>query len=317
MLDVSISTVSKALNDSHEISPATKERIREAAKLYNYQPNRIAVNLKSGKANTIGVVIPSIQNFFMTQVLRGIESVIAETPYNIIISITNESYEKEVQIVNTLTQGFVDGIIVTVSEETFIKKAYDHFRSFDNRKALLMFDRVVGDVVCDKVLVDDEDAVFKATKELLASGRKQIILTSTISNINVGKQRIKGYTRAVQPIHDPVLISDTVENIEDNVKILLDQGKVDAIVALDEEASLASFRAGKAKKVLDNKAVSVIGYTSKKIAENLTPNLTTIDQDGVRVGELAAELLLKKLKKPLKDPESIIVNSIYNKRFTS
>ena len=160
MLDVSISTVSKALNDSHEISPATKERIREAAKLYNYQPNRIAVNLKSGKANTIGVVIPSIQNFFMTQVLRGIESVIAETPYNIIISITNESYEKEAQIVNTLTQGFVDGIIVTVSEETFIKKAYDHFRSFDNRKALLMFDRVVGDVVCDKVLVDDEDAVF-------------------------------------------------------------------------------------------------------------------------------------------------------------
>ena len=308
MLDVSISTVSKALNDSHEISPATKERIREAAKLYNYQPNRIAVNLKSGKANTIGVVIPSIQNFFMTQVLRGIESVIAETPYNIIISITNESYEKEAQIVNTLTQGFVDGIIVTVSEETFIKKAYDHFRSFDNRKALLMFDRVVGDVVCDKVLVDDEDA---------ASGRKQIILTSTISNINVGIQRIKGYTRAVQPIHDPVLISDTVENIEDKVKILLDQGKVDAIVALDEEASLASFRAGKAKKVLDNKAVSVIGYTSKKIAENLTPNLTTIDQDGVRVGELAAELLLKKLKKPLKDPESIIVNSIYNKRFTS
>ena len=97
MLDI-ISTVSKALNDSHEISPATKERIREAAKLYNYQPNRIAVNLKSGKANTIGVVIPSIQNFFMTQVLRGIESVIAETPYNIIISITNESYEKECRL---------------------------------------------------------------------------------------------------------------------------------------------------------------------------------------------------------------------------
>ena len=87
MLDVSISTVSKALNDSHEISLATKQRIQEAAKLYNYQPNRIAVNLKSGKANLIGVIIPSVQNFFMTQVLRGIESVIADTPYNIIISI--------------------------------------------------------------------------------------------------------------------------------------------------------------------------------------------------------------------------------------
>ncbi len=317
MLDVSISTVSKALNDSHEISPATKERIQEAAKLYNYQPNRIAVNLKSGKANTIGVIIPSVQNFFMTQVLRGIESVIADTPYNIIISITNESHEKEVQFVNTLTQGFVDGIIVTVSEETFLKKEYGHFHNFDNRKALLMFDRVVGEVECDKVLVDDEDSVFRATQTLLASGRKQIVLASTISNVSVGKKRIKGYTRAIESVHEPVLISDTEENIEKRVKELLDAGKVDAIMALDEEASLASFRAGKTKKVLDNQEVSIVGYTSQKIAENLTPHLTTIDQNGVRIGELAAELLLKKLKKPLKDPESVVVNSIYQKRLTT
>lgn len=317
MLDVSISTVSKALNDSHEISPATKERIQEAAKLYNYQPNRIAVNLKSGRANTIGVIIPSVQNFFMTQVLRGIESVIADTPYNIIISITNESLEKEVQFVNTLTQGFVDGIIVTVSEETFLNREFSHFHNFDSRKALLMFDRVVGEVECDKVLVDDEDSVFKATQKLISSGRKQIVLTSTISNVSSGKKRIKGYTRAIESVHEPVLISDTEENIEKRVKDLLDDGKVDAIMALDEEASLASFRAGKAKKVLDNKKVSIVGYTSQKIAENLTPNLTTIDQNGVRIGELAAELLLKKLKKPLKDPESVVVNSSYQQRFTS
>ena len=253
----------------------------------------------------------------MTQVLRGIESVIAETPYNIIISITNESHEKEVQFVNTLTQGFVDGIIVTVSEETFLKKEYGHFHNFDNRKALLMFDRVVGEVECDKVLVDDEDSVFKATQTLLASGRKQIVLASTISNVSVGKKRIKGYTRAIESVHEPVLISDTEENIEKRVKELLDEGKVDAIMALDEEASLASFRAGKTKKVLDNQEVSIVGYTSQKIAENLTPHLTTIDQNGVRIGELAAELLLKKLKKPLKDPESVVVNSTYQKRLTT
>jgi len=317
MLDVSISTVSKALNDSHEISPATKQRIQEAAKLYNYQPNRIAVNLKSGRANTIGVIIPSVQNFFMTQVLRGIESVIADTPYNIIISITNESHEKEVQFINTLTQGFVDGIIVTVSEETFLKKDYGHFHNFDKRKALLMFDRVVGEVECDKVLVDDEESVFRATKSLLSSGRKQIVLASTISNVSSGKKRIKGYIRAIESTHEPVLISDSEENIERRVKELLEAGKVDAVMALDEEASLASFRAGKSKKVLDNKDVSIIGYTSQKIAENLTPNLTTIDQNGVKIGELAAELLLKKLKKPLKDPESIVVNSIYQKRLTT
>jgi LacI family transcriptional regulator len=317
MLDVSISTVSKALNDSHEISPATKERIQEAAKLYNYKPNRIAVNLKSGRTNTIGVIVPSVQNFFMTQVLRGIESVFAETPYNVIISITHESYDKEVQFINTLTQGFVDGIIMAVSEETFIKKEYDHFRSFDKNKALLMFDRVVNSIDCDKVLIDDQASVFDATQKLIASGRKQIVLTSTISNLSVGKQRINGYTKAISSRHEPVLISDTEENIEARVKQLLDQGKVDAIVALDQEATLASFRAGKAKKVLDNKTISIVGYTSQIIAENLTPSLTTIDQNGVRIGELAAELLLKKLKKPLKDSESVVVNSTYQKRFTS
>jgi LacI family transcriptional regulator len=317
MLDVSISTVSKALNDSHEISLATKERIQEAAKLYNYKPNRIAVNLKSGRTNTIGVIIPSVQNFFMTQVLRGIESVFADTPYNVIISITNESYDKEVQFMNTLTQGFVDGIIMAVSEETFIKKEYEHFTSFDKNKALLMFDRVVNAVDCDKVLVDDQASVFDATQKLIASGRKQIVLTTTISNLSVGKQRINGYTKAISTLHEPVLISDTEEHIESRVKQLLDEGKVDAVVALDQEATLASFRAGKSKKVLDNKAVAIVGYTSQIIAENLTPSLTTIDQNGVRIGELAAELLLKKLKKPLKDSESVVVNSTYQKRFTS
>ena len=89
ILEVSISTVSKALNDSYEISDSTKERIKAAAKLYNYKPNKLAVNLKSGKTNTIGVVLPSIKNFFMSRVLRGIDSVIAKSQYNIIISITN------------------------------------------------------------------------------------------------------------------------------------------------------------------------------------------------------------------------------------
>ncbi len=317
MLDVSISTVSKALNDSHEISPATKQRIQEAAKLYNYRPNRIAVNLKSGRTNTIGVIVPSVQNFFMTQVLRGIESVFADTPYNVIISITHESYDKEVQFMNTLSQGFVDGIIMAVSEETFIKKEYDHFRSLGSNKALLMFDRVVDSVDCDKVLVDDEASVFDATQKLLANGRKKIVLTTTISNLSVGKVRMRGYEKAISSIHEPIMISDTEENIEKEIKQLLDDNKIDAIIALDQEATLASFRAGKAKKVLDNKNVSIVGYTSQVIAENLTPTLTTIEQNGVRIGEIAAELLLKKLNKPLKDTESVVVNSSYQRRFTS
>ena len=158
ILEVSISTVSKALNDSYEISDSTKERIKSAAKLHNYKPNKLAVNLKSGKTNTIGVVLPSIKNFFMSRVLRGIDSVIAKSQYNIIISITNESYDKEVQSVQTLSNGLVDAIIIAVSEETQIKQDFSHLNSLIGDTPLLMVDRIVNSISCDKVLVDDYNA---------------------------------------------------------------------------------------------------------------------------------------------------------------
>ena len=197
ILEVSISTVSKALNDSYEISDSTKERIKSAAKLHNYKPNKLAVNLKSGKTNTIGVVLPSIKNFFMSRVLRGIDSVIAKSQYNIIISITNESYDKEVQSVQTLSNGLVDAIIIAVSEETQIKQDFSHLNSLIGDTPLLMVDRIVNSIPCDKVLVDDYNAVFNAVNELINEGRKSIALVSSINNLNVGKLRTKGYKAAV------------------------------------------------------------------------------------------------------------------------
>lgn len=316
LLEVSISTVSKALNDSHEISPTTKQRIQEAAKLYNYKPNRIAVNLKSGKANTIGVILPSIKNFFLARVLRGIEGVIAKTDYNIIISITNESYEKEVKSVQTLSNGFVDAIIIAVSEETQVKQDFSHLSSIQDDIHLLMFDRVVQSIDCDKVVVDEYEAVFNAVKQLQSNGRKKIALASTINNLSVGKLRAKGYTAAIEGIQTPIIIEGSEESVEEGVLSHIEDEKIDAIIALDEEASLASFRAGKKKEVLNNGQLSLIGYAGTKISEHLTPSLTTINQHGKRVGRTAAELLLKKLDKPLKDPELLTVNSSLCKRET-
>lgn len=317
MLDVSISTVSKALNDSYEISQPTKERIQEAAKLYNYRPNRVAVNLKSGKTNTIGVILPSIKNFFLARALRGIENVIAKTQYNIIISITNESYEKEVQSVQTLANGFVDGIIIAVSEETQMKQDFSHLMEFQEDMPMLMFDRVVDSIDCDKVIVDDYKAVFNAVNDLKSTGRKHIVLTSTISNLSVGEMRANGYVDAIKDKHEPIIIEGSEENIENQLETYIDTDKVDAIIALDEEASLASFRIGKKKQVLNNGKVSLIGYAGTKISEHLTPSLTTINQHGKRVGNTAAKLLLEKLKKTLKNPEKVIVNSTLCKRSTT
>jgi len=317
ILEVSISTVSKALNDSYEISDSTKERIKAAAKTYNYKPNKLAVNLKSGKTNTIGVVLPSIKNFFMSRVLRGIDSVIAKSNYNIIISITNESFDKEVQSVQTLSNGLVDAIIIAVSEETQIKKDFSHLSNLVGDIPLLMVDRIVNSINCDKVLVDDYNAIFNAVNELIFEGKKSIALVSSINNLNVGKLRTKGYLAAIQNKQEPIVIEGQEGYIESELSKLIESNKIDAIMALDQESSLAAFRIGKVKKVLNNKEVSIIGYASRVISEHLTPKLTTIDQHGKKVGITSARLLLKRLDSSESEPESIIVNSTVQKRFTT
>ena len=317
ILEVSISTVSKALNDSYEISDSTKERIKSAAKTYNYKPNKLAVNLKSGKTNTIGVVLPSIKNFFMSRVLRGIDSVIAKSNYNIIISITNESFDKEVQSVQTLSNGLVDAIIIAVSEETQIKKDFSHLSNLVGDIPLLMVDRIVNSINCDKVLVDDYNAIFNAVNELIFEGKKSIALVSSINNLNVGKLRTKGYLAAIQNKQEPMVIEGQEGYIESELSKLIESNKIDAIIALDQESSLAAFRIGKVKKVLNNKEVSIIGYASRVISEHLTPKLTTIDQHGKKVGITSARLLLKRLDSSESEPESIIVNSTVQKRFTT
>jgi LacI family transcriptional regulator len=317
ILEVSISTVSKALNDSYEISDSTKERIKAAAKTYNYKPNKLAVNLKSGKTNTIGVVLPSIKNFFMSRVLRGIDSVIAKSNYNIIISITNESFDKEVQSVQTLSNGLVDAIIIAVSEETQIKKDFSHLSNLVGDIPLLMVDRIVNSINCDKVLVDDYNAIFNAVSDLIFEGKKSIALVSSINNLNVGKLRTKGYLAAIQNKQEPIVLEGQEGYIESELSKLIESNKIDAIMALDQESSLAAFRIGKVKKVLNNKEVSIIGYASRVISEHLTPKLTTIDQHGKKVGITSARLLLKRLDSSESEPESIIVNSTVQKRFTT
>jgi len=317
ILEVSISTVSKALNDSYEISDSTKERIKTAAKTYNYKPNKLAVNLKSGKTNTIGVVLPSIKNFFMSRVLRGIDSVIAKSNYNIIISITNESFDKEVQSIQTLSNGLVDAIIIAVSEETQIKKDFSHLSNLVGDIPLLMVDRIVNSINCDKVLVDDYNAIFNTVNELIFEGKKSIALVSSINNLNVGKLRTKGYLAAIENKQEPIVIEGHEGYIESELSKLIESKKIDAIMALDQESSLAAFRIGKVKKVLNNKEVSIIGYASRVISEHLTPKLTTIDQHGKKVGITSAKLLLKRLDSTESEPESIIVNSTVQKRFTT
>lgn len=184
-LGVSVSTVSKALNDSPEISDQTKQRVQEYAKLKNYKPNVIGLNLKNRSTKTIGVIIPNILNSFFAKVFSGIEKVADENGYKVITCISNESLEKEINALEMLSNGSIDGFILSISEEAQKLQQFGHFKSIINEGTPIeMFDRIADEVTCDKVIVDDEDAAINATEHLIQSGCRRIALLSSIDNLS-------------------------------------------------------------------------------------------------------------------------------------
>ena len=164
-LDVSVSTVSKALKDSKEISDSTKQKVKAFAKLYNYKPNNIALSLKSQQTNNIGVIIPEIVHHFFTTVIAGIEKYANEHGYNVIVGLSNESFKKEVINLDMLANGTIDGFILSVAKQTLEFGDYHHFEeTIDQGIPIVMFDRVLDNIHCDRVVVNDIQASKNAVK---------------------------------------------------------------------------------------------------------------------------------------------------------
>lgn len=314
ILGVSISTISKALNDSHEISNATKQKIKKIAKQYNYTPNKLASSLKSGKTKTIGVIIPSIKNRFFARVLFGIDEIATKEGYTIITCISNESFKKEVENVKVLANGSIDGFIIAIAKETQIQQNFNHFNeAIIQGKPIVMFDRVTDIVDCDKVTVDDFEACYQATKCLIDTNCKNIAIISTINHLSVGKLRVEGYKKAMLEIFEKInlnlIIKTDIVSLENKIKKLFENQKVDGILALDEDSVLAALKIAKKKGYKIPEELSIIGYANEKIAKNVTPSLSTINQHGVTIGETSAKLLINKLEKDRKKIEKKIVKS--------
>jgi LacI family transcriptional regulator len=307
-LGVSVSTVSKALNGSPEISEATKTKIQEFAKLQNYKPNITALNLKNRSTKTIGVILPNILNSFFAKVFSGIERVAEEKGYHIITCISNESLEKEIHAMEVLSNGTIDGFILSISEESQKENYFEHFVDCINEGTpIVMFDRVTDKVKCDKVIVDDLDSAFDATKYLLKLGCKKIALLSTIDNLSVGKLRAKGFFKALEENslsfdENHIILTDSVEDFDAKLELLFDQNELDGVFALDEHASVAGLKHAlqNGYKVPEN--LSVIGFADGVWSRRLTPSLSTVSQHGPEIGEAAARLLIERLE--LKNDEN-------------
>lgn len=308
-LDVSISTVSKSLRDSPEISEDTRLKVQAFAKLYNYKPNLIALSLKNRKTKTIGIIIPEIVHHFFATVISGIEHVANEKGYNVIVTLSDESFDKEVINMDMLANGSIDGFILSLSKETQLRRDFHHISEVINQgMPVVMFDRVTNDISCDKVIIDDNFAAYEAVQKLIDAGFKNIALITTVDYVSVGKLRTDGYIKALKTNDiaiDPDLILkiEDIDNCTDQIEELIKNHNIDAIFAVNELFAVTAIKSAKKQGINVPENLAVIGFTDGIISKYSSPSITTVGQNGIKMGNKAAQMLIDRLETKLEEEE--------------
>ena len=300
---VSISTVSKALKGSHEISTEMREKIQAYANFYNYKPNNLALQLRNQKTSVIGIIIPEIVHHFFSTVIDGVEQYANEKGYNVMVCVSNESYEKEVLNFSLLANGSVDGLIVSVARETQKIKKYNHFEALiKDEFPLVLFDRVIEEIQCDKVIIDDFAGGYKAANHLLEIGAKRIAILSTQDYISVGALRKEGYIYALKnkgiEVEESLIYKlDDSQDLYDQIeKVINVPNPPDAILAVNEIYAANALIIAKKRGLSVPEDIAIVGFTSGLISAFTTPPLTCIVQHGFLMGQQAAELLINRIE---------------------
>lgn len=322
-LHINAATVSRALNDHPAISATTKESVKKMADKLYYRPNKVASSLRSGKTNILGVIIPSAEINFFGSVLHGIEKIANDHNYNIIIYQSNESAVFEKKGIETMIRSQVDGVIISTAKETVNWK---HLEELKKRKIpLILFDRINDELAVPSVSIDDYQGAFQATEHLIEQGYKRIAYIAGPKNVFIWNQRMKGYVDALKKnkvafdkrliLYGEVSINSGFSCMQ---KLLSLKDPPDAVCCVEDFSALGAIQAIKAANIKIPGEIGVIGFANETFGSYITPSLSTVDQQTIRMGEEAALLFFKLNQdsfyknKPIKtmlEPRLIIRNS--------
>lgn len=315
-LNLSISTVSRALRDSYEISYKTKIRVKEMANKLNYYPNPYASSLRKRKSRTIAVIIPEITNNFFALAINGIESVAQEKNYHVLIYLTHENVKKEIGFANHLQNGRVDGTLVSLSSET---NNYNHFLDLKNNDIpIVFFDRICEAIKTSCVSTDDFESGFVATEHLISRGCKKIAFLDLSRYLSISNKRMLGYLAALKKYNIPVdeqmimrFTNNNAVNEELMCRMLSSPGRPDGIFASVEKLAMDTYRACEKLKIKIPKQIKIISFSNMEISSLLNPSLSTITQPAYEIGKEAALRLFRYIeKKNMKNVhEKIILKS--------
>lgn len=296
-LNVSPTTVSRALNDHFSIGQKTKKAVRELASELGYHRNTIASNLRKNETKTIGVLISWINRPFISSAISGIEQVVNKAGYNVIISQSSDSYEKEVANAKSLLSSQVDGLIVSLAMET---TDYAHFEPFQRKGIpLIFFDRIPGELEADNVIIDNYTAAFKATEHLVSIGCKRIAHFAGSQNRNVYQKRKEGYIKALEKhgleIDESLIFYSSLsfeEGLKGTKKLMKMKNPPDGIFSSNDTAAVAAIQHLKSQNLRIPEDIAVVGFNNDPIASIIEPALTTVELPAVEMGKLAAKQVL-------------------------
>ncbi len=301
-LGLSISTISKALQDSHEISADTKQKVMALARLHNYTPNPYASSLRRKKSNTIAVVIPEVADSYFSQAINGIETVAMEKGYHVIIYLTHESFERETSIIRDLGNGRVDGVLMSVSSET---DNFSHLKQLYNSNIpLVFFDRVCEEIAVPGIITNDFESGYRATQHLIESGCKKISYLSISKELSIISKRLEGYKQAIadsnglllkqEVVHCPPTTAQTRQEIE---KLMAGDERPDGIIASVERLAPPVYEVCQQLGIKMPDELKMVCFSNLPTVSILNPSLTTITQPAFDMGKKAAEILFSMFKK--------------------
>jgi LacI family transcriptional regulator len=299
-LNITASTVSRALKDHPRISDETKKLVLKAAEKLNYQANHIAAALRNGKSNILGIIVPTADRSFFASVIRGIEEIANKSGYNVMICQTYDSYQKEIDTIEALLKARVDGIIISHGKET---ENFDHLKKVKDRGIpLIMFDRSNDDLGVSQVVIDDYFGAYKSVEHLIEQGCRKIAHFTNTRKISIFKERLRGYKEALDKHgipFDPSLVVESNLQLEDGrnsmIKLLSGKTTPDAVFSASALGAVGAMQVLKERNIKIPDQVALVAFSNENYTSFTDPPLTAVDQHSMRMGNSAAEVFLEQI----------------------
>src|SRR5215213_5153778 len=296
-LNVSISTVSRAMRNAPDVNIETRKAVMALSEELNYQPNLLALSLKRKQTHNIGVIVPNL-DYVLATMVKGIDEVALEAGYTVMVCQSNESFGREIVNTRRLLDSLVDGFIVSVSSET---KVFDHLRKIQEKQMpMVVFDRVTPFLKAPGVRIDNEDGGFQATEHLIEQGYKRIAILAGPRNLGISNQRLDGYLKALKKYkvkvdEDLIIYCDFNQDYAyvATQELLSMKKRPDAIFTISDRMAIGAMLAIKEKGLRMPHDIGLVGFNNEPVTRLLTPAISSVDQPAFELGKVAAKLFIE------------------------